>query len=93
MPRIRCHYADCVFLDQGYCTAAAAEIDPDEGCLTYSPTGEVSPEEAWEKNEELEQQWDEAGFGPGDEQDELWLDEVEPEEDEEPPEDFNPEED
>ena len=27
MARIRCHYADCVFLDEGYCSAAAVEID------------------------------------------------------------------
>lgn len=31
MPRIKCHYADCVFLDEGYCSAAAVEIDPDQG--------------------------------------------------------------
>jgi len=23
MPRIRCHYTDCVFVDDGYCSAAA----------------------------------------------------------------------
>ena len=46
MPRIRCHYADCVFLDEGYCAAAATELDPEEGCLTYSPTGEVEAEDA-----------------------------------------------
>jgi len=33
MPRIRCHYLDCVFLDDGYCSAAAIEIDPDVGCM------------------------------------------------------------
>ena len=37
MPRIKCHYADCVFLDEGYCSAAAVELDPDTGCVTYSP--------------------------------------------------------
>jgi len=30
MPRIRCHYVDCVFLEGGYCGATAVEIDPDE---------------------------------------------------------------
>ena len=73
MPRIRCHYSDCVFLDQGYCGAAAAEIDPDEGCLTYAATGEISPEQAWQDNENLEEEWAEAGFGAGEEDDELWL--------------------
>ena len=37
MPRIRCFYLDCNFLDDGVCSAAAVQIDPDEGCLTYSP--------------------------------------------------------
>ena len=39
MPRIKCHYLDCVFLDEGYCSAAAVEVDPDAGCTTYSPSG------------------------------------------------------
>ncbi len=72
MPRIRCHYADCVFLDDSYCSAAQVEIDPDTGCATYSPTAEaelidnLSEEDEWE--EELEE----------DEED-LWLDEDEDE--------------
>lgn len=74
MARIRCHYADCVFLDQGYCAAAAVEIDPEEGCLTYSADGEVAPDEAWEENELLEEEWAEAGFADLDE-DEIWLEE------------------
>jgi len=36
MPRIRCHYVDCVFIDDNYCAAAAIELDPENGCLTYS---------------------------------------------------------
>ena len=82
MPRIRCHYADCVFLDEGYCAAAAVELDPEEGCLTYAPTGEVSPEDAWEDNEALEEEWEEAGFVSEGEDDE-WLEEAEEEEPEE----------
>jgi len=82
MPRIRCHYGDCVFLDEGYCAAAATELDPEEGCLTYSPSGEVSAEDAWEENEALEEDWEEAGFIPeGDDED--WVDEDEVEEEEE----------
>jgi len=41
MPRIRCAYEDCVFLDDRYCTASEVEVDPDHGCLTYKPTAEV----------------------------------------------------
>lgn len=68
MPRIKCHYADCVFLDEGYCSAAAVEIDPDAGCNTYSPSEEAAEE--WEDEEELE--WDE---DDEEEDDELWDEE------------------
>ena len=78
MPRIRCHYIDCVFLDEGYCAAAEVELDPEEGCLTYSATGEVSPDEAWEKNEAIEEDWEEAGFVP--EGEDEWEEEEEEEE-------------
>ncbi|MEX1248666.1 MAG: hypothetical protein WEA61_09295 [Anaerolineales bacterium] len=87
MPRIRCHYIDCVFLDEGYCAAAAIELDPEEGCLTYSPSGEVNPEDAWHDNEALEEDWEEAGFIPEGEEDELAEDEDAEEETEEVEED------
>ena len=58
MPRIRCRYVDCVFLEDGYCGAAAVEIDPDEGCLTYSHIEDVQTEEGWD-DEELNEIWDE----------------------------------
>ena len=51
MARIRCHYIDCVFLDEGYCSAAAVEIDPDTGCATYTPNEEAAKEE-WDEEEE-----------------------------------------
>jgi len=73
MPRIKCHYVDCVFLDDGYCSAAAVEIDPDTGCATYSPSDEAAGE--WEEEEEGE--WEEE---EGEEEDdELWDDEEEDE--------------
>lgn len=74
MPRIRCHYLDCVFLDEGYCSAAAVEIDPDTGCATYSPSEEGALEGGWEE-EELEE-WEEDEV---DDDDEEWLDEDEDE--------------
>jgi hypothetical protein len=80
VPRIRCHYIDCVFLDEGYCAAAAVELDPEEGCITYSASGEVSPEEAWEENEALEEDWEGAGFAPEGEED---IEEEEEEEEDE----------
>jgi hypothetical protein len=69
MPRIRCHYLDCIFLDEGYCSAAAVEIDPDTGCATYSPSEDAADDEEWEE-EELED-WEEDS---AEEEDELWLD-------------------
>jgi hypothetical protein len=69
MPRIRCHYVDCVFLDDAYCSAAAIEIDPDEGCMTYSRADGIADDD-WDDDEELED-WDELDVDDED----LWLDE------------------
>ncbi|MCG2786360.1 MAG: hypothetical protein L6461_14800 [Anaerolineae bacterium] len=74
MPRIRCHYTDCIFLDEGYCSAAAVEIDPDTGCATYSPVDGPAAEAEWEDEEELEE-WEEEEV---DEED-LWADDEEDE--------------
>jgi len=74
MPRIKCHYADCVFLDDGYCSAAAIEIDPDTGCATYSPTDATAVEGDWEDEEESEEWDEEAEEGEGE-----WADEDEDE--------------
>ncbi len=68
MPRIRCHYMDCVFLDDGYCSAAAVEFDPDTGCATYTPS-ENSTEEKWDEEEELEE-WEDEEME--DEEEETW---------------------
>ena len=70
MPRIKCHYIDCVFLDEGYCSAAAIELDPDTGCATYSPSDGALAEEEWEEEEE---EWEEDEAD--DEDDELWDEE------------------
>lgn len=64
MPRIKCHYVDCIFVDEGFCSAAAVEIDPDSGCNTYSPSDEVEEDE-WEEEETWEDEDEE-------EEDDLW---------------------
>jgi len=74
MPRIRCHYTDCVFLDDGYCSAAQVEFDSDTGCGTYSPNEEAASGD-WEEEEEMEE-WDEE---LDDEDEDSWLDEEEDE--------------
>ena len=66
MPRIRCHYEDCVFLEDGYCGAAAIELEPEGGCLTYTRVDEAADKNAdeWEEEEfeddaeEDEDEWD-----------------------------------
>ncbi len=72
MPRIKCHYIDCVFLDDGYCSAAAVEIDPDTGCATYSPSDEAAVE--WDEEEEGEWEEDET-----EDEEDTWDDEEEDE--------------
>jgi len=58
---------DCIFIDEGYCSAAAVEIDPDTGCATYSPSEDVVDDD-WE-DDELDD-WD----NEEEEEDDLWLD-------------------
>ncbi len=71
MARIKCHYVDCVFLDEGYCSAALVELDPDAGCATFSPSD--AADGSWEEETD---EWEEDEL---DEDDEEWLDEEEDE--------------
>lgn len=76
MPRIRCHYVDCVFLDDGYCGAAAIEVDPDTGCMTYSRADDAKDdEEEWDEEEQEVEEWDE--IDEEDEDDDSWLEDDE----------------
>lgn len=73
MPRIRCLYEECVFLSKGLCIATSVEIDPDEGCLTYSEESEAFVEEIlFDDDDDLdyEDDWEDEGF------EELDFDEV-----------------
>jgi len=74
MPRIRCHYVDCIFLDEGYCSAAAVEFDADTGCATYAPNEEAA-KDADLAEEELEE-WEEDEL---EDEENLWLDDEEDE--------------
>lgn len=74
MPRIKCHYADCVFLDEGFCSAAAVEFDPDTGCVTYSPVdGAAANDDDWDEDDDAE--WDEEDLDDDDDDD--WEEEDE----------------
>lgn len=76
MPRIRCRYMDCVFLDDGYCTSEIVEFDPDEGCVTYTLIVDTEVDKDWEE-EEIEDLWDvdDDDLLADDEDDDLWLEE------------------
>ena len=69
MPRIRCHFIDCSFVDDGFCTAAAVEFDPNEGCMTFKPNSDILSDEDWEEETDELEEWDEV-----DEEDDIWLD-------------------
>jgi hypothetical protein len=58
-------------VDEGYCSAAAVELDPDMGCATYSAQDEKSKEDGWEEEEEEFEDWDEED----DDEDDDWLEE------------------
>lgn len=71
MPRIRCHYLDCVFIDDGYCGAAAVEIDPDVGCMTYARADDLEEEKDWDDEEEELDEWED--IDAEDESEDVWL--------------------
>ena len=82
-PRARCHYNDCEFLDERYCSAAAIEINPDNGCLTYRPTEDISTVAGWDDDESLDD-WEEI---TDEDDDDLWVS-LDDEEDEDLDEDY-----
>jgi hypothetical protein len=54
MARILCRYNGCINLDDGYCGAAKIQLDPDEGCLTFSRRSRQDFDEDWEdENDDL----------------------------------------
>jgi len=67
MPRIRCRYVDCIYLEAGFCGTDQIDLDPELGCLTYTQEEEdlgIDKEEEWEEGkvlgeEEEEEEWDE----------------------------------
>lgn len=77
MPKIRCHYIDCAFLDENYCSAALIELDSDSGCMTFKPNAETPVDDDWDEEAlEEEEEWEELE-DDSDEEDDLWSDEEE----------------
>ena len=82
MPRIRCHYDDCIFLDAGYCSTEKIELDPESGCMTYQQAEEVELVIAdWEEEEAdaevLDEEEDEVEWEEDEDEDEEEDDEEE----------------
>ncbi len=88
MPRIRCRYIDCIFLESSFCGTDQIDLDPELGCLTYTQEEEdsaVGKEEEWEEEkavDEKEEEWDEDEL-EDEELDEEDFDEEDEDEDEE----------
>jgi len=77
MPRIRCRYLDCVYLDDGYCSSEVVEIDPDEGCVTFTLITDANVDDDWD-DEKIEDLWDvddDDLLGDDDDDLDLWLEE------------------
>jgi hypothetical protein len=89
MPRIRCRFIDCYYLESGYCTAETVLIDPDEGCLTFSHIDDLALSESddWQMDEmeeiealdNMDEVWGDDGDDDGDEEEELdgWIEDDE----------------
>ena len=75
MPRIRCHYGDCIHLESNLCGADSIELDPEMGCMTYAQeeSEEIPHEEDWDEDlfeeeaEEEEEEWEDFDFDEEDE--------------------------
>ena len=57
-------YEDCIYLRKGFCIAQIIELDPDEGCMTYSDDPEDLKTKLTEEDidEFEEDSWEDAGF-------------------------------
>ena len=53
MPRIRCRYIGCMHLENGLCTASLVELDPEEGCATFTVLDDPFDDD-WDEEDEDE---------------------------------------
>ncbi len=47
MTKITCRAIDCIFWEDGHCSADKIIYDPEEGCLTYELLDDVLDEDDW----------------------------------------------
>ena len=84
MPRIRCNYEGCIYLEGNFCTAGEIELDQELGCLTFSQVEEEEIAGVEEELEEIEEkeEWEEEDIEEEEEDLEDWEEDEEEEEDE-----------
>ena len=57
MPRVRCLYLGCIYLEEDICTASFVTIDPDSGCETYETVAPSHNDEDWDESDDVDN-WD-----------------------------------
>ena len=62
MPRILCSYEDCVFIVKGFCSSANIELEPEDGCLTYSEDPADITRAEFDEDEISVDNWEDEGF-------------------------------
>ncbi|MEK6221954.1 MAG: hypothetical protein N2D54_06865 [Chloroflexota bacterium] len=63
MAQIKCGYEDCVFLSKGYCKSPTIELDPEDGCLTFSDDMSELTEIIMDDEDDMDSDnWEDAGF-------------------------------
>jgi hypothetical protein len=70
MAKIRCLYVGCIYLEKGYCSAPLVNIDPDEGCLTFTQLDDPFDDDDWDDDFSDFDQWNEDDFDDDDD----WFD-------------------
>ncbi len=51
MVKIVCRAIDCIFWEDGHCSADKIVYDPEEGCLTYELLDDVLEEDDWDEDD------------------------------------------
>jgi len=55
MTQVRCRQVECIYWEDGFCTAGEIELDPELGCLTMEGIEDIAlDEEDWEDEGEWE---------------------------------------
>ena len=54
MPRVRCLYFDCIYLEEDICTASFVTFDPDSGCEMYDNIAPSHSDEDTDEEDDFE---------------------------------------